>query len=161
MSRGRFDVLDPDQLWLERRWTVEPRWLTINLIMAAISLRKLLKRLAPFMAGLLFFAQLSLAAQGCVLQPQSSPMQTAGDIMAMEGCAGTLMDETTCLVHCLKSDQPANPTFDKYFQFILPPVSTIAALPPLQQSRTSEIPSRASWCAGSPSLQILFCSFQN
>lgn len=129
--------------------------------MDGVITRSLLKRLAPVIAGLLLFAQLALAAQACMLQSQATPAQVSGDAMATEKCLEPPTDGTTCPVHCLTSDQPANPAFDKYFQVILPPVSTIAALPPLLQIRTSGIPSGASWCAGSPSLQILFCSFQN
>ena len=127
--------------------------------MGAMFSRYLLKRLASVMTGLLLFAQLTVAAQACMLaQPVSMP--ASGDAMAMGDCAGAPMDKAACQISCLKADQPANPPVDHHFDVILPPVSAVAELSAPRRTHTSAIPSLVSRSSGNPSLQILFCSFQ-
>lgn len=128
--------------------------------MRAILLRYLLKRLALPLAGLLLFGQLALAAQACMLRPQAGAMQMSSDAMAMEECIGVPSDRSTRLVNCLKAEQPANPSADYHFPVILPPVSAVTGLSAPYPLHFSAIPSPILRHAGSPPLQILFCSFQ-
>lgn len=129
--------------------------------MRATLMRCLLKRLALPLASLLLFGQVVLAAQACMLRAPSGPMQTSSDAMAMDECIGVPADTTTRLVNCLKAEQPFNPSADYHFPVILPPVSTVAEMPALQHLQFAAIPAPILRHAGSPPLQILFCSFQS
>lgn len=122
--------------------------------------RNLLRRLATLTMGLLLIAQLGLSAQACMLRLQFAPMQESSDTTAMAECIGVLMDTTTRFVNCLKAEQPASPSADYYFPVILPPVPAVAELSAQNQLHLAAIPAPILQHAGSPPLQILFCSFQ-
>jgi len=126
--------------------------------MGAFATRKLLRRLAVVMAGLLLFTQLVLAAQACML-PQHNPAHAFSDAMASGECEGVPMDRAMCLADCLKTDQ-ASPSANFHFDVILPPASPVAELYALRQVDHLAIHASAPYYPSGPPLQILFCSFQ-
>lgn len=128
--------------------------------MRAIPLRYLLRRLGLPVAGLLLFGHLALAAQACMLRPQSGAMQMNSDAVAMDECIGVPADTTTRRVNCLKAEQPANPSADYQLPVILSPSYAIVELSALRQLNSSAMPAPVSRYPGAPPLQILFCSLQ-
>lgn len=151
--------------WINLFWSEAgrrncPAYNRTQVMMRATLVRYLLKRLALPLAGLLLFGQVALAAQACMLRAQPGTMQTGSDAMVMDDCIGAPADTTTRLVNCLKAEQPANPSADYHFPVILPPVSAVAELSAQDQLPLAAIPAPILQHAGSPPLQILFCSFQ-
>jgi hypothetical protein len=121
--------------------------------------RRLLKRLAQLMVGLVLFTQLVLSAQACML-PQPTPAQAFGDAMAMEQCNDVPMDRTTCLAHCLQHDQASGPSVHFQIDATVPSVAPVVNLSALRQLDFSGRASPVPPCSVGPPLQILFCSFQ-
>lgn len=128
--------------------------------MRGIFKRRRFRWLALPLAGLLLFGQLALAAQACMLRPESGAMQMVSDTLATDECLGVPADSTARLVNCLKAEQPANASVDLHYPVVLPPVPAVAELLAPRQLLASTIPSPAAHYPGAPPLQILFCSYQ-
>ena len=109
-------------------------------------------------AGLFLFAQLTLAAQGCVLAfDREASAHDAS--MAEEQCGNLPMEGAVCLMHCLGQDESASTT-DHHFTAI---VSSPAARPLDFVLSATRAPAR-TLCDSRlhvprPS-QIRYCSYQ-
>ena len=109
-------------------------------------------------AGLFVFAQLALAAQGCVLAfERSAGAHDAA--MAEEQCGSPPMEGAACLMHCLGQDESAS-TPDHAYAAIAPS----AASKPLDFAlAATRAPARAlcdSRLHVPRTAQILYCSYQ-
>ena len=109
-------------------------------------------------AGLFLFAQLTLAAQGCVLAFDRLA-STHDASMADEQCGSPPMEGAVCLMHCLGQDESTSTT-DQHFTAVV----GSAAVKPLDfVLAATRAPSRAlcdSRLHVPRAPQILYCSYQ-
>jgi len=110
------------------------------------------------LAALLVFAQISMAAQGCLLAFDRAP-QAHDAAMAEERCGSVPMEGAVCMMHCLGQDQSVS-TPEHHF-------TAIAAVPTIKpldfalaaSSGPARVLSDSRLHVPRPP-QILFCSYQ-
>ena len=114
--------------------------------------------LVVLLAGLMQFAQLALAAQGCVVALDRAP-DAHDPAMVEEQCGSLPMEGGVCVVHCLGIDQSSSAP-DYHF-------TAIALSPAVQPLDFALSANRAPCRQLSDSRlhvpltpQILFCSYQ-
>lgn len=129
--------------------------------------RTLKQRICQFMAGVLLFAQMSIAAYACPGLTSSMAYQATVSAMPadMAGCDQMMAhgDKTfpnLCAEHChqgQQSDQTQVPALPAMLLISLYAVDSMATASPLQQPRLAE---HVPLAAAPPPLSILNCCFR-